>query len=281
MKKVLLTGANGYLGSHVVEFLLNNGYDVHCVDLCNSNIPSRARFINKNIFEFNENIYKDLGEPDLLIHLAWRKGFAHNALEHMSDLSAHFDFLHNMLKGGLKNLSVMGSMHEVGYHIGKIDEFTPCKPMSQYGIAKNALQTALSELIGREFKDVSFKWLRGYYICGDDENSSSIFSKILAAERNGQKLFPFTSGKSKYDFLPVSEISKQIALASLQTEINGIINCCSGMAVPLAEKVESFIRERNLNIRLDYGKFPDRPYDSPEVYGDNGKIKKILQNNKG
>ena len=276
MKKVLVTGANGYLGSHVVNYLIKRGYDVYCVDLNNSNLPTKAHFIKKNILESDENIYKDLGAPDLLIHLAWRKGFAHNASEHMSDLSAHFNFLQNMLAGGLKNLSVMGSMHEVGYHVGCIDEFTPCKPMSQYGIAKNALQTALTELTGREYKDVSFKWLRGYYICGDDENSSSIFSKILQAERNNQALFPFNSGKNKYDFLSVDEISKQIAEASLQTEINGIINCCSGVAVSLGEKVESFIRERNLKIRLDYGKFPDRPYDSPEVYGDNGKIKEIL-----
>ncbi len=282
MKKILVTGANGYLGSHVVDFLIKNKFDVYCVDLCDSHIPSKAHFIKKNILEDSDNgIYKELGEPDVMIHLAWRKGFSHNATEHLSDLSSHFNFLRNMLEGGLKNLSVMGSMHEVGYHVGSINELTSCKPLSQYGIAKNALQMSLTEMVGREFKDVSFKWLRGYYICGDDENSSSIFSKILSAEKSGQKLFPFNSGKCRYDFLSIEEISRQIAIASVQTEINGIINCCSGEAVALADKVEAFIKDKNLSIKLDYGKFPDRPYDSPEVYGDNGKIKEILSKNKG
>lgn len=279
MKKVLVTGANGYLGSHVVKFLQQQNVNVLCVDVNNTNLPSNANFLNKNIFEENTDIFKELGSPDALIHLAWRRGFVHNAPEHMSDLSAHFIFLRNMLLGGLKNFAVMGSMHEVGYFEGCIDENTPCKPMSQYGIAKHALQVSLSEMINREFNDVSYKWLRGFYIYGDDERSSSIFSKILKAEAEGQKLFPFNSGKNKYDFLHIDELSVQVALASLQTEINGIINCCSGFPVTLGEKVEAFIRDNNMNIRLDYGKFPDRPYDSPEVYGDDSKIKEILAMN--
>lgn len=276
MKKVLVTGANGYLGRHVVDFLINNNYEVYGVDVSHSKLGDKVHYINRNIFNYDEDIYKHLYEPDLLIHLAWRCGFAHNAIEHMSDLSVHFQFLLNMLKGGLKNLSVMGSMHEVGYYVGCVDEFTPCNPVSQYGIAKNALRMSLTELIKREYEDVSFKWLRGFYISGDDENSNSVFSKILAAERKHQRLFPFNSGTNKYDFLSIDEVAKQISLASLQTEIDGIINCCSGIPVTLAEKVESFIQERNMKIRLDYGKFPDRSYDSPEIYGDTEKIKKIL-----
>lgn len=279
MKKVLVTGANGYLGSHVVRFLQQRNAEVFCVDVSNSNLPEDVNFINKNIFENNSDIYRELGSPDVLIHLAWRRGFVHNAPEHMSDLSAHFLFIRNMLSGGLKNFAVMGSMHEVGYFEGCIDENTPCKPMSQYGIAKHALQVSLSEMINREFPDVSFKWLRGYYIYGDDGRSSSVFSKILKAEAEGQKLFPFNSGKNKYDFLHIDELSAQVALASMQTQLNGIINCCSGVPVSLGEKVEAFIKDNKLNIRLDYGKFPDRPYDSPEVYGDDKKIKEILAKN--
>lgn len=276
MKKVLVTGANGYLGSHVVKFLQRQNVDVVCVDLSNSNLPDNVYFYERDIFEKNNNIYKECGNPDVLIHLAWRCGFVHNSPEHMSDLSAHFIFLRNMLLGGLKNFAVMGSMHEVGYFEGRIDENTPCNPLSQYGIAKRTLQLSISEMIDREFPDVSFKWLRGFYIYGDDERSNSIFSKILKANSDGQKSFPFNSGKNKYDFLHIDELSEQIVSASLQTEINGIINCCSGKPISLGDKVESFIKKKQLTIRLDYGKFPDRSYDSPEIYGDNSRIKEIL-----
>lgn len=46
----------------------------------------------------------------------------------------------------------------------------------------------------------------------------------------------------------------------------------------LAERVERYIKENDLNIKLDYGAFPDRPYDSPGVWGDASKINKIMKN---
>ena len=68
-----------------------------------------------------------------------------------------------------------------------------------------------------------------------------------------------------------------IVVASIQRETNGIINVCSGKPISLAEKVENFIREKNYTIKLDYGAFPDRDYDSPIVYGDDSKIRMIMQ----
>ena len=62
----------------------------------------------------------------------------------------------------------------------------------------------------------------------------------------------------------------------MQTEVKGIINCCSGRPVALAEQAEKFIRDNNMKIRLDYGKFPDRADASPEVWGDPEKINRIM-----
>lgn len=64
----------------------------------------------------------------------------------------------------------------------------------------------------------------------------------------------------------------------LQTEVDGIINCCSGKPLSLAEKVESFIKEHNFDIKLEYGAFPDRAYDSPAVWGNSEKIEEIKKN---
>ena len=66
----------------------------------------------------------------------------------------------------------------------------------------------------------------------------------------------------------------------MQDKVLGIINCCSGKPVSLAEQIEWYIAHNNLPIKLDYGKYPDRPYDSPCVYGDNKKIDLIIKNSK-
>lgn len=275
MKSILVTGANGYIGRHVITALKRLGAHVIALDLVMNGETNADVEIGCDILDTNLALEDLLEEsPDACLHLAWRNGFNHKALSHIEDLSAHFKFLTSLAQAGVSQIAVMGSMHEVGYWEGAIDETTPCSPQSQYGVAKNALRQSL-EL---EFSNtpIIFQWIRGYYIYGDDDKSQSIFGKILRASKEGKKTFPFTSGKNKYDFLPIGELATQIASVLMQDEISGIINCCSGNPVSLAEMVEDFIKDRNLKIELEYGAFPDRPYDSPGVWGDNSKIKSIM-----
>lgn len=276
--KILVTGANGYIGRHVVSALLQKCCEVVACDIQTIDVDERATKMDFNIFELPDgNIYEILGCPDVCLHMAWRNGFIHNSPTHIGDLSAHYNFITKMIDGGLKHLAVMGTMHEIGYWEGSIKEDTPCNPTSMYGIAKDALRRAT--LLYAEQHNCIVQWLRCYYILGDDKKSNSIFGKILKAEEDGKKLFPFTTGKNKYDFINVDELAHLIAASVMQSKVNGIINCCKGEPISLAERVESFIKEHNLEIKLDYGAFPDRPYDSPCVYGDSSKIKTILVNN--
>ncbi len=276
--KVLVTGANGYIGSNVVKALLDKGHQVIACDLYSKNIDERADVKNVNLFELEEktNVFDLLGKPDACIHLAWRDGFKHNSDLHMLDLSAHYAFLKRLIDGGLKQLAVMGTMHEVGYHEGMIEESTPCNPTTLYAIAKDSLRRAL--FVYTKDKECVFQWLRGFYILGDDLKNHSIFTKLLQANQEGKKIFPFTTGKNKYDFIDVNELVNQITAVICQKEVIGVINCCSGQPLSLAEKVESFIKDNNLDIKLEYGAFPDRPYDSPCIYGDATKINKIMNN---
>ena len=274
-KKILVTGAGGYIGQHVVKALLDKGAAVIATDIRLDDVDDRATKIQKNIFEENENIFTEMGSPDVCLHMAWRDGFIHNSENHIEDLDSHYKFISNMMKGGLKQIAVMGSMHEVGYYEGAIDENTPTNPLSLYGIAKNTLRQ-LTFLLGKN-ENVIVQWIRGFYIFGDDLKNNSIFKKIVEAEQEGKTEFPFTSGKNKYDFLSIYDMADQIAEIVLQDKINGIINSCTGQPMTLAEKVESFIKENNFKIKLKYGAYPDRPYDSPGIWGDATKINEIMK----
>ncbi len=274
--KILVTGANGYIGRHVIKSLLDDGIDVIACDVRFDGIDNRAKKREFNIFDnLNNGLFERLGSPDVCLHMAWRNGFVHNANTQMGDLSDHYRFLTAMVDGGLKQLAVMGTMHEVGYWEGAVDDNTPCNPISMYGIAKDALRRSM--LLYCKQHGCILQWLRCFYILGDDRRNNSIFCKLLEADERGEKLFPFTSGKNQYDFIEVDKLARLISKVVSQNQIIGIINCCSGKPVSLANRVERFISENNLSIRLDYGKYPDRAYDSPCIYGDPSKINHIIE----
>ena len=275
--KILVTGANGYLGQGIVKHILDTGNKVVAVDFSVDHVDDRAEKIACNLFETSDP-YHFFGEPDVVLHLAWRDGFVHYSDAHINDLPMHYDFIKKLADSDARNIAVMGSMHEIGFFEGCIKEDTPCNPTTPYGISKNALRELTKALCSK--KEKNFMWLRGYYIVGNSEYGSSIFSKITAAEKEHKKEFPFTMGKNQFDFIDYEEFCEQVARAVIQEDVLGIINICSGSPERLADRVERFIRENNYQIKLNYGAFPDRPYDSQAVWGDASKIKAILARSK-
>ncbi len=273
--KILVTGANGYLGQGIVKKLCDLGAEVIACDFSVDNVDRRANAVAADMFSV-EQPFEFFGKPDVLLHLAWRDGFVHNSNTHIDDLPKHKKFVTAFVEGGIKRLCAMGTMHEIGFYEGSIDETTPCKPQSQYGIAKNALRAICEQLCSGA--DIPFQWLRGYYIVGNSKFGNSIFSKITAAEAEGKTEFPFTTGQNQYDFLDYDEFCYQVAAAAMQDSVLGIINICSGHPEKLCDRVERFISENGYKIKLGYGKFPDRPYDSKAVWASDTKIRKILEN---
>ena len=272
--KILVTGANGYLGRGIVNALLERGQEVVATDFNLSDVSENAMKISGDIFEI-ENPYEYFGQPDILLHLAWRDGFIHNSHAHFEDLSKHIVFLEKFFSSPVKKISVMGSMHEIGFHEGSIDERTQSRPMNYYGIAKDSLRNFVSFM--SESTGTAFQWLRAYYIVGNTIDGNSIFSKIVQAEKRRELEFPFTTGKNQYDFLDYQEFANRVALTVGQDKVSGIINIASGEPMKLSERVEHFIKENNFKIKLKYGAFPDREYDSIATWGNNCKIEEILK----
>lgn len=272
--KILVTGANGYLGQGVVRALLDNGHEVIATDFKTIYVDERADKKDCDLFSV-EGPYEYFDKPDILLHLAWRDGFVHYSNAHIDDLPKHYNFIKSFAEAGGKHIAVMGSMHEIGFFEGSINENTPCHPTTPYGIGKNALRD-LTAMVCKQNNCV-FQWLRGYYIVGNSKYGSSVFSKITAAVDNGEKKFPFTLGQNQYDFIDYPDFCTQVVAAVGQSQEQGIINICSGKPEKLADRVERFIKENNYDIKLEYGMFPDRPYDSKAIWGDSSKIEKIMK----
>lgn len=271
---VVVTGAGGYIGPHVVRGLLERGRSVTAVVRPGNRteLDPRATRLEADILapDFDPQLLADAGHT--LVHLAWKDGFVHNSPAHMEQLSAHYSLLTDLAERGVDRIVALGTMHEIGYWEGAVDAETPTNPLSLYGIAKDALRRSLFLALP---ETTTLAWARCYYIYGDDRRNRSIFGRILEAVDEGRTSFPFTTGKNKYDFIRVEELGRQIAALTDADAVSGIVNCSSGVPVSLADKVEEFIAENALPIHLEYGAYPDRPYDSPATWGDAQRIQEI------
>ncbi|WP_168916300.1 NAD-dependent epimerase/dehydratase family protein [Microcella flavibacter] len=267
INKVVVTGSNGYIGRHVVAELARRGVRTVAVSRsAPAQQPDGVVTMTEDIGAPSAALLEEIGEADVLLHFAWRDGFVLGSRAHGDDLSMHHRFLVDAAEAGVGRIAVAGTMHEVGYHEGAVTADTLERPASPYGVAKRALRELLAlELPSR---GAALQWLRCFYIVGDDEHSQSVFAKLRVAALRGDELFPFTTGKNEYDFIDIEQLAVQIVDAASQDAHTGIIHCCSGVPESLASRMERYIADHGWSIRLDYGAFPDRPFDSPGIWGD-------------
>lgn len=114
--KVLITGANGYLGQGIVKAVLDKGYSVATVDYRDNYIDDRTEKYCCNFFEIDKP-YGHFGKPDVLLHLAWRDGFVHYSDAHIDDLSKHYRFIRVI--GGMNGKRALMIFNELPEYRGK------------------------------------------------------------------------------------------------------------------------------------------------------------------
>ena len=284
MKKILVTGATGFIGNYVIKELLDHGYEV----IASSSQKDRAataswfhrvKYIPLDLKELDDrvNYFSYFTEPDALIHLAWEGLPNYKESFHLEEnFPRHFSFLQNLLTHGLIDLTVTGTCLEYGMQEGCLKEEMPAKPSNQYAIAKDALRISLEEL--QKNSPYHLKWVRLFYMYGDGQGLNSLFSQLDKALDNGEKIFNMSGGEQVRDFLHVEKMAEYIVTIALQHKVTGIINCCSGRPLTVNELVAEHLKKKGKDILLNKGFYPYSDYEPMNFWGNNAKLKSITDN---
>ncbi|THD73151.1 MAG: NAD(P)-dependent oxidoreductase [Bradyrhizobium sp.] len=264
--RVLVTGGCGYIGRYVVSELLRIGHHVTVAQRRLEGVPAGAEGVSFDIFALDRGSFDRLGRPEVCVNLAWEDGFDHNSAKHLDNVGGHVRFIRFLVEAGIKQIVGVGSVHEVGFYEGMVNERTATNPAHAYAIAKNFLRQVQKLLCNQ--RGIVSQWARCHYVVGDDRRTNSVFKKLLEAEDQGKLAFDFNSGEMLRDFIDVGSLGRQIAIVASQTAVAGTIDCCSGKPVSLRSRVTSFIADHQLKIVPMWGNLPARPYDSSAIWGD-------------
>ena len=279
--KILVTGATGFVGRHVIDELLKYNNEIVAAVRNNKsyNQQNKIKTIELDLdnLDTNKNYFSATGNPDLLIHLAWQGLPNYNEKFHIEkNLPVHSAFLKNMADNGLQSMVVTGTCFEYGMKNGCLSEDMRSDPQNAYAIAKDELRRFLEEL--QQQKHFNLKWIRLFYMYGKGQNLNSLLSQLEWALQKGDTVFNMSGGEQLRDYLPVEKVAEYIVKIALQNKISGIINCCSGVPVKVKTLVENYLIRNNKKINLNLGYYPYPDYEAMAFWGDDTKLKKIITN---
>lgn len=286
MKKILITGATGFIGNHVIQQLLSDNYKNDYKIIATSVNEQKAKglawfphvtYIRFDLKQFDSrvNYYHFFNEPDAMMHLAWEGLPNYKSLFHFEEnLPRHYALLKNMILNGLGDLSVTGTCFEYGMQEGCLSEDMIALPSNPYSLAKDTLRKFLQEL--QHVHPYLLKWIRLFYMYGEGQNPSSLFSQLDKALADQEEVFNMSGGEQVRDFLPIEKVAEYIITIAMQEKINGIINCASGHPVTVKQLVERYLQQRNKAISLNTGHYPYNDYEPMHFWADISKLKMIL-----
>jgi len=185
--------------------------------------------------------------------------------------------LENLICNGLKNITITGTCLEYGLQEGSLSEDMPALPSNPYSIGKNELRKSIEQL--QQLHKFSFKWVRLFYMYGKGQNQNSLLSQLDKALQNGDSAFNMSGGEQTRDYLPVEKVAEYIVKIALQNNVQGIINCCSGVPVTIKHFVEEHLKTVGKTIPLNLGFYPYTDYEPMHFWGSIKKLNKALAEN--
>lgn len=283
--KVLVSGATGFIGNYVIEELLKHNVEIVATSANKEKVKQQLWYENVKYipFDFNHfdsttNYFLYFNEPDILIHLAWEGLPNYTSSFHTEiNLPAHKALLENIIRNGLKDVTITGTCLEYGMQSGCLNEGLPAHPSNAYATAKNELRIFVEEM--QQQYNFSFKWLRLFYMYGKGQSENSLLSQLDKALKNGDEIFNMSGGEQTRDYLPVEKVATYIVKIALQKKVERIINCCSGIPVTINDFVENYLREAGKRIKLNRGYYPYTDYEPMHFWGSTEKLNAALAEN--
>ena len=238
LRRVLLTGASGFIGRQAISPLLDLSFEVHAVG--NTVTDPRARWYRADLLD--QTARRQLiaaVRPQALLHCAWvtQHGTFWQAPANLDWVAASLDLARTAAEQGARRMLMVGSCAEYDWHRPPArpwQETDPCRPTSLYGVAKDALHRLLAPFAAAA--GVELIWARLFHLYGPHEAPTRFVPGLLTALRDGRRA-ETGPGDAVRDYMHVVDAGR--ALAHLLAGIGrGTINVASGQAVTVAALAE-------------------------------------------
>jgi GDP-4-dehydro-6-deoxy-D-mannose reductase len=285
----LITGISGFLGSHLAEFALAQGWTVSGIHRNDSpnieGIRYKVALFRSDILDRTqvENAIQKVG-PNVIFHLAAQSSPSVSWTEpertfHVNVLGT-LNLLEVVRAAGLKPIVVVaGSSAEYGFsQPGEIpiQEEKPLCPASPYGVSKVA-SSALALLYHRAF-DMQVVVVRPFFIIGPRKTGdvcSSFAQGIVAVERGEQKSLNVGDLEKVRDFLDAEDAVRALWLLAEKGVPGQTYNVCSGTGQKVGKVLEAFLRMGFRPIPVEHDPALLRTVDQPAVVGDNSRLRAL------
>jgi nucleoside-diphosphate-sugar epimerase len=261
---VLVTGAGGFIGRQTLAPLLAAGYEVHAASLT---VPDEAP---PGIFWYSHNLlnHAEIGnllstvKPTHLLHLAWYAvpGKFWNAPENREWLETGKVLLKAFCDHGGQRAVFAGTCaeYEAGHGLC-IENQTPLKPATLYGVCKNELRQFAADFA--EQNGLSMAWGRVFHLYGPYEYPQRFVPSVILSLLRGEEA-RCTECKQVRDFMQVRDVAAAFG-ALLTTSAEGPVNIASGQSVQLADIARRIAVRLGAEDLLELGALSPPPDEPP------------------
>lgn len=273
MKKVLVTGISGFIGSQAIQFLKEKKYEIHGV-YC-SNRPSYDEDIHMhpvNLLDQTsvESLLATV-KPTHLLHLAWfaQPGKYWTDTKNLEWVRASL-FLYRMFhEHGGKRAVMAGTCAEYDLNAGLCNEkSTPLQPNTLYGTCKNSLYQIVESY--SKLHCLSYAWCRIFFLYGPNEYSSRLVPSVIKSLLNSEEA-RCSHGEQIRDFLHVHDVAHAF-VTILDCDIKGSINIGSGEGKTLKTLINAIGTKLNASHLIKLGSIKSPPEEPAIIVADTTRL---------